>query len=177
MEIKDLSISNDIINLFDYTHNEAARSCLKTMFLTPLSSEQNIIERQYILKGFIDSIDIFQNYPYSRIDFREVDFFIEKFNEKVYLPKRKFKLAIYKTMYYEFKSKCIQFILLYNRLHNYIKNLSTSVFPDKYKKELRFMDEYLNSYRLDYYEGLIREDKLKIKHIDNYRIQNRLYSI
>ncbi|MCO6148632.1 hypothetical protein [Flavobacterium sp. NRK1] len=166
MEIKDLSIHNDIINLFDYTQNDDAKACLKKMLRTPLSSHNEIIERQNILKGFIDNLSVFSNYSYSRIDFREANLFIDKFTDKLYLPKRiKLKLRMFKAKYYEYRSKFIQFVLLHNRLHNYVKNVSTSVFPENYKKELLFMDEYLSSYRLNYYEKLIRENQLRIKHI------------
>lgn len=171
MEIKDLSIHNDIINLFDYTQNDDAKACLKKILLTPLSSHNEIIERQNILKGFIDNLSVFNNYSYSRIDFREADFFIDQFTDELYLPKViKFQLRLFKAKYYKYRSKFVQFVLLYNRLHNYVKNVSTSVFPENYKKELLFMDEYLSSYRLNYYEKLIRENQLRIKHIIEFFI-------
>ncbi|MDV6168108.1 hypothetical protein R1T16_06700 [Flavobacterium sp. DG1-102-2] len=166
MEIKDLSISRDIVTFFDYTQNDDARECLKRMMLTPLASQQEVIERQNILKGFLANIEMFANYSYSRIDFREADFFIEKFTEKEYLSKNiRLRLRLFKAVYHQYRSKFVQVVLMYNRLHHYIKNVPTTAFPVEYKKELALMDDYLSSYRLNYYESLIRENKLKIKHI------------
>lgn len=165
MEIKDLNIP-EIAKLFDYTQNEDTKSCLNKMLFTPLSSLQDAIERQDILKGFIANISLFEKYSYSRIDFRETDYFIEKFNQNDYLPQNiKLKLNLYKTLYHKYRSKFVQVVLLLNRLHSYIKNLPTKAFPENYKKELLSMDDYLSSYRLNYYENLIRENKLRIKHI------------
>lgn len=166
MEIKDLAISPDIVNLFDYTQNDDARYCLAKIMLTPLPDKASVVERQAILKGFVSNSNVFQNYTYSRIDYREANYFIEKFTEEVYLPKRiKTKLRLYKKLYYEYRGKFIQVILLHNRLHSFIKNLPTMVFPDSYKKELLFMDDYLNYLRLDYYEGFIREGNIRTKHL------------
>jgi len=166
MEIKDLGIHNGIISLFDYTHNDDAATCIKEMMLTSLPSAELIIERQQILNGFLENLNVFQNYSYSRIDFREADYFVDDFKEATHLPKGiKLQLRLYKSLYHQYRSKATQLILLYNRLHNYIKNLPTQAFPDAYKKELLLMDAYLSSYRLNYYEGIIREGKLKIKHI------------
>jgi DNA mismatch repair protein MutS len=166
MEIKDLNITRDIINLFDYTQNDDAKECLKKMLLTPLPSPDAVRERQEILKGFLANNRLFQNYSYSRIDFRETDYFIERFSDNEYLPAQiNLKLKLYKALYHEYRSKFVQVVLLLNRLHNYIKNVPTTAFPDNYKKELVAMDDYLSSYRLNYYEGLVREGKLRIKHI------------
>lgn len=165
MEIKDLNIP-EIAKLFDYTQNEDTKSCVNKMLFTPLPTLEDALERQDILKGFIANISLFENYSYSRIDFRETDYFIEKFNQNDYLPQNiKLKLNLYKTLYHEYRSKFVQVVLLLNRLHSYIKNLPTKAFPENYKKELLSMDDYLSSYRLNYYENLIRENKLRIKHI------------
>ncbi|PZR14725.1 MAG: hypothetical protein DI539_18725 [Flavobacterium psychrophilum] len=165
MEIKDLSLT-EITSLFDYTQNENAKSCLNKMIFTPLHSLEAIVERQDILKGFIVNIGLFQSYSYSRIDFRETDYFIEKFSDTEYLPGNiKLKLKLYKSLYHEYRSKFVQVVLMLNRQHSYIKNLPTTAFPDNYKKELLSMDDYLSSYRLNYYENLIRENKLRTKHI------------
>jgi DNA mismatch repair protein MutS len=111
-------------------------------------------------------MDLFQNYSYSRIDFREADFFIEKFNDEEHLQGNlNLKLRLFKSVYHQYRSKFVQVVLLHNRLHHYIKNVPTTAFPDNYKKELVAMDDYLSSYRLNYYESLIRENKLRVKHI------------
>lgn len=166
MNIKDLNINSDIINLFDYTLNDDARISLKKLLATPLSSKEEIIERQDILKGFQANLNIFHNYSYSKIDFREVNYFLETFDKDIYLPKGiKLKLSLYKSKHHEYQSKCVQLIMLYHRLHQYIKILPTTAFPKKYKAEIMHIDEYFSSFRPDYYQGLIRENKFKTKHI------------
>lgn len=166
MNINDLNINSDIINLFDYTLNDDARVSLKKMLVTPLPSKEAIIERQDILKGFLANLKAFHKYSYSKIDFREVNYFLETFDQDIYLPGSiKLQLRLYKSKHYEYQSKCVQLIMLYHRLHHYIKNLPTTAFPKAYKAEIMRIDEYLSGFRPDYYQGLIRENAFKTKHI------------
>ncbi len=167
MEIKDLNITTDILELFNYTLNDDARGELKNLLTHPPATREGILLRQNIQKGFLENIAVFENYSYSRIDFRQVYIFMKTFHEKEQLPKRlKLKLKFSKKKHYEYRGRCVQLIILYHRLYNnYTKRLVTAAFPESYKSDIRLIDDFFNSFRLDYYENLIRENKFRIKHI------------
>jgi len=167
MQVQDLKISTDILNLFDFTQNEDAKAMLHRLISTSLTNKNEVIERQEILKGFLENIEIFHSYTYSRIDYREVFTFLETFDEKRYLPKwLKLKLQFSRKKNYQYRSKCVQLILLYHRLHTrYIKTINMRVFPDAYKDDIRAIDGYFNSFRLDYYEQHIRKNTFGINHM------------
>lgn len=167
MEIKDLSIDESILDLFNFTLNDDAKTCLKHLINTSLPNKEEVMTRQNILKGFLANYSTLENYSYSRIDFRQVYIFMETFTDSQYYPKRlKLRLKLSKKKHYEYRGKCIQLIMLYHRLHShYVKNVETKHFPEEYKKDIRLLDEFFNSFRLDYYENLIRENRFRIKHI------------
>lgn len=167
MELKDLDIDNDILNLFNYTLNDNAKYKVKLLMAKPLQNKEEVNMRQEILKGFISNSTIFTNYSYSKIDFREVDLFLQNFQGANYLPKFiKYRLRFSKQLYFVYRAHCIQLILLYHKLHNqYIKNLSTAAFPEAYKDDIRFIDAYLSGFNTAYYENLIRKNSLRTKHI------------
>lgn len=167
MNLKDLNIDNDILNLFNYTLNDNAKYKVKVLMKKPLQNKEAINLRQHILKGFISNIGLFTNYSYSKIDFREVDLFLQNFSSGNYLPKFiKYRLWFSKQRYYVYRGHCVQLILLYYKLHNqYIKKISTVAFPDAYKDDIRFIDAYLSGFNTAYYESLIRKGSLRTKHI------------
>ncbi|QEE51302.1 AAA family ATPase [Flavobacterium alkalisoli] len=167
MEIKDLSINEDILNLFNYTLNDDAKATVKNLLLKPLETKEQILYRQHVLKGFLENISLFETYSYSRIDFRQVYIFLQSFDDEEFLEKGlKLKLHFSKQKHYDYRSRCVQLIMLFHRLHNhYIKNIVTVPFPEEYKNDIRLIDDFLSSFKLDYYENLIRAHKFGVKHI------------
>lgn len=167
MRIKDLNVNEDILELFNYTLNGDAKAEVKKLLSLPLVSTREILERQNILKGFMENFSLFEGYSYSRIDFRQVYIFLRNFDEHDFLPKRlKLRLRLSKKKHYDYRGRCVQLITLFHRLHNhYIKRIVTAPFPEKYKNDIRLLDDFLNSFKLDYYENLIREHKFGVKHI------------
>ncbi|OYQ33018.1 hypothetical protein CHU92_13945 [Flavobacterium cyanobacteriorum] len=119
MQVKDLNIEKEILPFFDFTWNEDARIKVKKFILTPLNTKDAIITRQKIVKGFLTNISLYTSYSYSRIDYREVSQFMSGYTDKEYLPKRLSTLLLLnKKRYYLYRSRCVQVILLYHRLHN-----------------------------------------------------------
>ena len=167
MNISDLKITTDILSLFNFTQNDDAKALLLTMISTPLHHQKDVIERQQILKGFLANIQILEEYSYSRIDYREAYTFLETYSDDAFLPRGlALKLAVSRKKHYIYRSKTVQLILLYHRLHTrYIKQIATTAFPESYKEDLRFIDSYFNSFRLEYYENLIRTNRFRIKHM------------
>lgn len=166
MDIKDLNIATEIFNLFNYTLNEDAKTAVKKLVTTPLASRVAITERQEILKGFMANGILFDTYSYSKIDYREAFMFLAGFNEEELLPKHiKLKLFINQDKFKEYRSKCVQLVLLLHRLHSlYVKPLKIGAFPEKYKAVIRLIDDFFNGMNTAYYEGLIRSNNFRIKH-------------
>ncbi|SFQ56432.1 MutS-related protein [Flavobacterium akiainvivens] len=167
MDVKDLNLTTDITRLFDFTLNDEARAALKKMLATPLPDAESVIARQHIFKGFIANMPKIQAYSYSKIDFREVEHFLAGYSDKHFLPKRlKMKLFFSKAKYHRFRGHCIQVILLYHRLYTqYTGILNAEHFPEGYKKELGFINNYLQSFRTEYYENLVRNGSFGIREI------------
>ena len=167
MNTKDLNLTTDITGLFDFTLNEEAHAVLKKMLATPLPDTEAVLARQDIFKGFLANMEVLVNYSYSKIDFREVGTFLANYSDKHYLPKRlKTKLFFSKGKHHQYRGHCIQIILLYHRLHkNFISRLDLATFPESYKADLRYINDYLTTFRTDYYEGLVREGSFGIRHI------------
>lgn len=166
MQIKDLNIA-EIANLFNFTQNDDAKAVLSSLITHPLKTKEEVITRQDILKGFLENHNILRDYSYSRIDYREVYLFMESFTDEGYLPKwLSYRLFVSRKKHYKYRSRCVQLILLYHRLHTrYIKNINLSAFPERYKKDIRLIDDYFNSFRPEYYEHHIRSNTFRIKHM------------
>lgn len=166
MQTKDLNII-EIANLFNFTQNDDAKAVLNNLISLQLKTKEEVIVRQDILKGFLQNIGIFRDYSYSRIDYREVYLFMESFTDEAYLPKwLKYRLFTSRKKHYKYRSRCVQLILLYHRLHSrYIKNINLSAFPEEYKKDIHLIDDYFNSFRLEYYERHISSNTFRIKHM------------
>lgn len=164
--IKDLNIQTEILPLFDYTLNSFSKEILFQLLQEPLTSITDIEKRQNTIKGFIANEKIFSNYSYSRIDFTEVNKFLYDDLFQKNLQVSKIRLFFSEKERHQTKAKFIQFILLFHKLYiTYLQRINTSVFPDYYKKELTSLQHFLTSFNLIFYEELVREDKLKIKHI------------
>ena len=165
--IEDLHIQKEVLPLFDHTLNYHAKDALSDLLLNPLASVDEILLRQDILKGFIAHTDIFANYSYSRVDLSETYSFLEQFSDAP-VSGRSLKLELFlsESERHRSRGKFIQTILLFHRLQTrYINRIDTKLFPEIYKEEIRSIYEFLNGFKLNYYEELVRENKFKVKHI------------
>lgn len=164
--IKDLNLQTDILPLFDYTLNAFAKETLYQLFQEPLSAVADIEKRQEIFKGFIANAEIFTNYSYSRLDFHEVYKFLNDTSYQKNVKASKMRLLFIESERHQTRAKFIQFILLFHKLHfTYLKRINASSFPEDYKRELVSLDNFVTSLNLRYYDELVREGKLKIKHL------------
>lgn len=164
--IKDLNLQKEVLPLFDYTLNDYTKQTLFEIFQHPLKNIDEITRRQNILKGFIANANILRNYAYCRQDFHEVYYFIK---EDARLPKKKTSLM---KLYFSarekqiFKSKFIQFVLLFHKLHiTYIQRIKLVHFPKDYQEDIKWLNDFLNPFQLSMYAALIKENKFGIKHV------------
>jgi DNA mismatch repair protein MutS len=163
--IKDLNVRSEILPLFDFTINDVAQDALMELLQHPLSAMADIAVRQAIIKGFIESLDTFKDYSYSRSDFYEVYRFLSHTEFKTYEKGLRIRLLISEKERHQTKASFIQLIVLFRRIHVYIKRINTGSFPGEYKNDLIRLNDFLASFDLEFYDEIRRENKFKTKHI------------
>ncbi|MBU2525827.1 MAG: hypothetical protein KKC03_04420 [Bacteroidetes bacterium] len=165
--LTDLHIEKEILPLFDYTHNRFSKKTLCNILQEPLSSVEDIITRQNILKGFLQNNPILENYSYTVSYLYEVhDFLTNQIIENLSEKKLRYRLFASKHKKSEYKSKFIQMLLFFHRLQSlYFSRLKTGLFPESYKTTINRLYQFLDGILIKEYEVLIREYKLKDKHI------------
>lgn len=164
--IQDLFISNDIVPIFDHTINEDARALLNKMMLSPLSSVEDIVSRQELLKVIVQQNELIAAYQYRKVDYNEVQHFLfycaaDNLKELDYLTyvfqKKK------NNMLYGFYSQLIYF---FKDLEDILKdNIVITKFPKDFQIELRFLLNYLNGFKLTALKDKIVKGKFGFKSI------------
>lgn len=165
--IKDLNIEKEILPLFDYSMNMFTRNRILEILTKPLQSTKEIIQRQNILKGFSENEKILNDYSYTVLYLNEVHFFLndEKI-EDLSQKKLHYKLFASKQEKTRYASKFNQLILFLHRLESkYFTRLRLKVFPKDYASSINRILQFLSNFELHKYEHIIREKKLKDKHI------------
>jgi DNA mismatch repair protein MutS len=166
--IVDLHIPQEILPLFDFTHNDFSKEIVINLLRAPLHSKDEILSRQEILKGFIANLNYFKEYSYSRTDLFEVYTFLSNYTA-IDLSRKGFKLRLLLSEKERHQNigKYIQLVMLLHKLQTYYLNrINTSFFPENYKSEIQWLNDFLTSFHLAYYEELIREQRFKLKHIN-----------
>lgn len=166
VETTDLRITEEIFNLFNYTHNKFSKNILKELLCLPLHNKGEIQLRQSILKGFIKNTNVLKEYSYSSIYFRNVYNFLT--NEEIKSETNKiwsYKFYSSTSTRASHKSKFIQTILLFDRLNKIcFANLDISLFPIEYAKEIQNIVAYLEFFELEKYMHLINENRFYDSH-------------
>lgn len=163
----DLNILQEILPLFDFTHNDFSKETLISIIKEPLSSTEEILKRQEILKGFIINVDFLKDYSYSPMDLFEVYTFLGNY-ASIETSRRglKLRLLLSERERHQTIGKYIQLVLLFHKMHfYYLRRIDIKYFPEDYKREILCINDFLSSFNLSYYEELIREQRFKIKHI------------
>jgi DNA mismatch repair protein MutS len=165
--IQDLHIEKELLPLIDFTSNEFSKIALKEIIKQPLGSEEEIFQRQFIIKGFISNNSILKDYSYSRREMSEILSFLKQSDFKEN-PKRNQRLQLFlsEQSRHRKESSLIQVVLLLNKIQLfYISRLNLAVFPENYKKDLVSINDFLSGLNLAKYELIIREQKFRVKHI------------
>lgn len=165
--LKDLNIEKELLPLFDYSLNIHTKEKIIEILKTPLHSITEISERQNILKGFVANNKILKKYSYSASYINEVRFFLN--DEKIEdVPNKKLKYRLFtsKNEKIRYASKFNQLILFLHRLQSkYFLKLDLKYFPEKYSLNIKRILQFLSHFELNKYEHIIREYRLKDKHI------------
>lgn len=160
-DTQDLFLSKDILPLFDYTLNLDSQSMLFEVLQKPLSSIDQINNRQAILKQIILSISRWNDYYYPKIEYADSHKFLCHFPledlKKIDFLTYKFKKQKNNILLGEYA----QLIHFLSKLENdFAGNIEVKEFPHKYQEDLRFLINYLHSFKLQYYRSKIRKGTL-----------------
>src|SRR5690606_9155901 len=119
------------------------------------------------LKGFTANNKVLKDYSYTVLYLNEVHFFLndEKI-EDLSQKKLKYRLFASKQEKARYVGKFNQLILFFHRLESkYFTRLELNQFPEEYGFNIRQIIQFLSNFELHKYEHVIREDRLKDKHI------------
>ncbi len=165
--LRDLNIDKEVLPLFNYSLNMFARNKILEILKNPLQSTKEITLRQNILKGFSENNKILSDYSYTVLYLNEVHFFLndEKI-EDLSQNKLKYRLFASKQVKTRYISKFNQLILFFHRLESkYFTRLKLEPFPKDYASNIKRILQFLSNFELNRYEHIIREKRLKDKHI------------
>lgn len=165
--IEDLNIKNDVLPLFDYTLNLFTKSKLIELVNTPLCSEDEILRRQEILKGFVANYSVLKDYNYTFLYFNQVYTFLNEDNFQNYLDnKRKFRYLTSKREKMDYRSKVTQLVLFLHKLeYNFFLRLNLEQFPLHYKSAISDIIEFLSKFNLSSYKDRTVNRRLNDKEL------------
>ncbi len=176
MDSKDLHLEEDVLPIFDYTHNTFARETLRNMLLVKLPGQEDITARQQIIQAIIANRNILSQYGYSSVDLKEVHAFLLSGNissQTVRYSRFSLSMHLSRTERDKCKAKIIQAILLLDRLYTrYFSQIDISVFPIFYQQQLKAINNFLLSFNLHKYATIIRERSLNIRQL--YQLLNHI---
>lgn len=164
---KDLHIEAELLPLFDYSLNGFARKRILDILETPLTSIAAITQRQNILKGFSANHKILKDYSYTVLYLNEVHFFLNADEiEDLSQKKIKYRFFASKQEKIRYVSRFNQLILFFHRLQSkYFLRLDVEQFPEEYGGSISRILQFLSHFDLHKHENLVREQRLKDKHI------------
>jgi DNA mismatch repair protein MutS len=167
INVHDLNLEEEILPLFDFTFNVHSGTVVKEMVNAPLESNEEITERQQILKGFLAHRELLKDYPYSRFDLTEIFNFFETIIAGnfigVLLHRR---LLFAEKERNQKRGKLILLILLFHKIQSdYISKIDRKQFPKDYGLEIQYLNAFFVDFNLDHYEMIFRKKKIRVRHI------------
>ncbi|MFD2941347.1 MutS-related protein [Flavobacterium notoginsengisoli] len=163
--LQDLNIKKEILPIFDYSLNSFTKNKILYLLETPLVDEDRIIERQNILRAFGSNMNVLENYSYTVLYLNEVHFFLNNFKE-VNLKSKGFLFSGPDDDEILLNNKLHQMVVFFYRLESvYFSRIDIKDFPEVYRKDLNSILSFLSFFELRHYELIIREKRLKRKHL------------
>lgn len=165
--ITDLNIDNEILPFFNFTLNKYSKQKISEILKGPLTTVEQAINRQYILKGLSKNDHVLKDYSYTALYFNEVYLFLNNEHiDDLSQKKLKYKLTASKKEKAANISRFNQLILFFNRLlFNYFSRLDLKYFPEEFKFLISRIIKFLSAFELYKYESLVKEHKLKDQHV------------
>lgn len=160
MNIDNLNVEKDILPLFNMTLNYNSRSTLIQLLNTKPKTLQEVMDRQNIIRGFVQQIEGKSFYNYSKTEYNEV---LNKINnvESVDFLKIKFYSSVKSTL----KSLLTQLYIFFNKIYTFLQSLEVNLFPTKFRNLLNNMIATLMSIETEKIYQFIRNRKFKSKEI------------
>lgn len=163
---QDLLLEKDILPLFDYTLNPDSKFVLSQLLQKTLPSVEEIRNRQSIIQQIIASKSLYHDYHYPKIEYTDSHKFlcyfpIEDLKKKEYiiylLQKNKKNILLGEYM---------QLIYFLAKIEQQLKdNIDLKLFPKKYQEDLRFILNYLASFKPRQHKSKISKNKFGYKSV------------
>jgi DNA mismatch repair protein MutS len=165
--VEDLHITSEIKPLFDFTCNDHAEQEVLNILLNLPGTEEKILSRQQILKGFISNQDILKDYSFYRFNLSEIHDFLETiFIGSVSARSLRFKFMFSEKLRQQKRGKLILLVRLFYAIKTeYVDRLKTETFPAMYATELEEIKKFFTSFNLVRYETAFNKNKFRIKHM------------
>lgn len=163
---QDLLIQNDILPLFDYTLNADSKSVLADILQKPLSSIAEIKVRQSIIQQIINCKPLWDEYSYSKIEYTDTYKFLSFFAVEDLKPKEYLIYRFKKQKRNILEGEYMQLIPYLYNLEMMIKDkIDINAFPKKYQDDLKFIINFITSFKPKHYKSKISKDKFGYKSI------------
>src|SRR5436190_7694690 len=164
---KDLNIEEDIRPLFDFTYNNFAGNQVDEILSKTLQSQEEILFRQQLLKGFFSNWELLKIYSYLRFNLLEIHDFLQTiFVGSVSTRKLKWKLLFSQKAREQKRGKLILLVRLFYALNkDYISQINILAFPAHYAAELEEIKKFFASFDLDRYEKAFRKNRFRVRHM------------
>lgn len=163
---QDLFLVKDILPVFDNTYNDDSKSLLQKLLLNPLTSVQQIEERQQILKSFSAHESLLFEYQYRKADYLEVQRFLLYFSDEDLRAKDYLTYLFNKNKNNTLFGFYSQLIYFFKELEDYLKSyLDRSKFSKTYQQDLSFILNYLNDFKCSETKRKITKNKFGFKSI------------
>jgi DNA mismatch repair protein MutS len=165
--VQDLHIEEEIKPLFDYTYNFESGKQVSDILAKTLDSEEEIIARQQLLKGFIANWEIIKHYSFYRFNLSDIFEFLETiFIGSTSARKLRLKFMFSEKVREKQRGKLILLVRLFYALnHEYLTKINTTLFPAAYEAELEEIKKFFSGFKLDRYENAINKNKFRIGHM------------
>jgi len=171
MQVKDLKLEEEVLPFFDYTNSKYAADRLLSLLHEIPATEAEVLEKQTIIKGFLDNWAILENFTYRKLDLMEVHASLGAIaNEysaggegrlKFYL-----KLMLSETERNRLRSRLVQIVLLLRSIYvQYLARLNKDKFPESFQKQLRNALTFLSKLDLNSHAEHINENRFTVLRI------------
>jgi len=162
MNIDNLNLEKDILPLFNVTLNYNSRSTLLQLLNTKPKTLQEVIDRQNIIKSFVQQVEGKSLYNYSKTEYNEVLNTINNVESVDFL-----KIKFYSSVKSTLESSLTQRYIFFNKIYTFLQSLEVQLFPTKFRNLLDNMIDTLMSIETEKNYQLIRNRKFKSKEIIN----------
>lgn len=160
--LNDLKLKEDIVPIFDNTLCVYSQQKLIDILTIRPVSDEELLNRQNIIKGFMEHHTKLESFNYSKYDFNEFYLYVLGLVKYDNLLKNKWFLASKGKANHELKSRIVQFVQWIHRIQlHYISRMKLSQFPVEFADKLDSFYAFLQSFNAAHYDLLFQNNKLK----------------